>query len=590
MSYFAYAFLLYSFVSANSHDFPDCGHSTRIRINTGIDGAQVDEGVKNFPLLVRLRGDSFPFGEADGKGRDIRFVNVSGAQLPCQIERWDSAKGMAEIWVKVDTLSGNSRDQFMDMYWGGLCTTSQDRDSNVFTPSSGFLGVWHLGGMGARVNSVPNASPAVPRNYSGGESSLGIIGFADSLKGGGSSGGYLDIGDGYSSFPSGFTFSTWALPTIENYWAHFLDMGNGSGHEANNIVLHQHNGTQILSFESYVDNRVGVALEGAGAVVKDRWRHYTVTAEGSDFRLYVDGKLMERSVEARPIADVYRTENYLGTSNPKVGGFFVGKMDEPSISAVARSPSWIKLSYESQRTDQQVVTFLPGQACQVKMGAFGDTVVAEGVMFRLTGVANCATAYLWTPVSGPTPRILDPAVKVLDIMAPRVAQDTVLVYRFTSAIDGMEFSREIRVRVLEKVPDVDFTLPNFVDWSGLAPLSLTPVIANLAAIQASPFPELRFRWFIDTLWGDTTWSGTLLIMKVPWPQGSFKVMLCLDNQGAASCRETTVRVGPNVSVRAQGSREIRTLAPGKAFDAKGRLINTRPIRQSPGSGSHSLSP
>lgn len=150
MSYFAYAFLFYSFASANSHDFPDCGNSTRIRINTGLDGAQVDEGVKNFPLLVRLRGDSFPFGEADGKGRDIRFVNVSGAQLPCQIERWDSAKGMAEIWVKVDTLSGNSRDQFMDMYWDGLCTTSQDRDSNVFTPSSGFLGVWHLGGKPAR--------------------------------------------------------------------------------------------------------------------------------------------------------------------------------------------------------------------------------------------------------------------------------------------------------------------------------------------------------------------------------------------------------------------------------------------------------
>lgn len=224
------------------------------------------------------------------------------------------------------------------------------------------------------------------------------------------------------------------------------------------------------------------------------------------------------------------------------------------------------------------------------MSAFGDTVVAEGVMFRLTGVADCATAYLWTPVSGPTPRILDPAAKVLDMIAPRVAQDTVLVYRFTSAIDGMEFSREIRVRVLEKVPDVDFTLPNSVEWNGLGPLSLAPVITNLAAIQASPFPELRFRWFVDTLWGDTTWSGSFLLMKAPWPQGSFKVMLCLDNQGAALCRETTVRVGPNVSIRVQGSREIRPLVPGKAFDAKGRRINPRPIRLNPGSGARSLSP
>ena len=53
------------------------------------DAAGVDlpatESVEDFPLLVRLHGDWFPFAEARSHGEDLRFTDSQGRALPHQI-------------------------------------------------------------------------------------------------------------------------------------------------------------------------------------------------------------------------------------------------------------------------------------------------------------------------------------------------------------------------------------------------------------------------------------------------------------------------------------------------------------------------
>ena len=92
--------------------------SRRIYLNTSSTGADIAGMVTNFPVLLRLRANSFDFSQAKRDGGDIRFTSSSGIPLPYEIERWDSIGREAEEWVRVDTVQGNNDSQFIIMYWG----------------------------------------------------------------------------------------------------------------------------------------------------------------------------------------------------------------------------------------------------------------------------------------------------------------------------------------------------------------------------------------------------------------------------------------------------------------------------------------
>ena len=73
-------------------------HSGSMFILTTPDGADLGPGVvvKDFPLLVRLHRDFFPFDEAAADGSDIRF-SIQGKALAYELEKWDPEAGSASL-------------------------------------------------------------------------------------------------------------------------------------------------------------------------------------------------------------------------------------------------------------------------------------------------------------------------------------------------------------------------------------------------------------------------------------------------------------------------------------------------------------
>ena len=89
--------------------YRDWKHSGSMWLLTTPEGAELPAtaSVDGFPLLVRLHNDFFDYRQAKANGDDLRFSSTSGERLDYQIEDWDAAKGVANVWVRVPKIVGN---------------------------------------------------------------------------------------------------------------------------------------------------------------------------------------------------------------------------------------------------------------------------------------------------------------------------------------------------------------------------------------------------------------------------------------------------------------------------------------------------
>jgi hypothetical protein len=551
-----------------AENYPDWAHSSDLILDTSPAGAGVTGTVTEFPLLLRLTSANFSFGEAKGRGQDFRVSRADGKPLRYQIERWDSTKAVAEIWIKADTVLGNTAGQTLRVYWGNAAAADSSNGGAVF--QTHYVAAWHMGGNGsdARPNSVTGGQPATPVNFDGDESRPGIIGLADSLDGG-SPGDYLDIGDGYADFSTGFMFSVWAYPTAMKTYARLLELGNGEN--ADNIMLVRDSTTDNLRFDNYNPGANVGTVRASSAISLNQWQLFTVTVSGSAVKLYKNGAVVSTGTLSNSISGNWRASNFLGKSNWSWDSYFQGIIDEPEISNYPHSDSWVKLTYQNQKAGQTLVTLkASGGACVEKFKAPADTSIAEGGSVTLSGIADCATAYSWSAISGPAPRMLDPEVKNLSIVMPRVAGDTALVYRFTATFAASAPYKDVRVTIKEKIPEPAFTFPSSLTWNGADSVALRPVISNLAAIKASRDTAIHWAWTLTGADADTSWLKDGLMLRKASAEGSLQVGLCLDNSGPSTCHN----LGVTVSAATAGLLVKKGIVKPGATAAIGNLRDT----------------
>ena len=99
------------FLPLQAEDFSAWSGRGSVWLLTDKEGADLPATavVREFPVLLRLHGDTFPFGAVQAKGEDLRVTDAAGRTLSLQIESWDKAAGEAVVWVRVPEIRGAAR-------------------------------------------------------------------------------------------------------------------------------------------------------------------------------------------------------------------------------------------------------------------------------------------------------------------------------------------------------------------------------------------------------------------------------------------------------------------------------------------------
>ncbi len=546
-----------------AEDYSTWTYNSDITLNTSSTGAAVTGTVLNFPVLVKLSYRNFLFNEAKGNGSDIRFAKTSGLPITYHIESWDSVRNEASVWVKMDTVYGNTAGQVIKMYWGKAGAMDSSKASAVFDTANGFASVYHMTedpSTGKVMDQTQNAINGTPSNLSAASLVQGNIGKGLEFDGSTST---VNLGNSPKlNFSTAFSFSGWINMSSYN-------SGDESGlmQKAGSLryfVRGENDGAHMHKQGIYFGATMGTAKFSETVMPLSQWQYFTFTTDGTNYSFYTNGVLDGTGALGEAILN--STENVVISQawDRKQGGVY----DEFRIDNVMRSPDWVKLSYANQKNYQSLVTLVMTSRCIASYSAPGDTTVNEGSSLVLTTIANCASNVVWSVASGPITALPDSLDRVLKLKLPRVTGDTNLVLHLAVNMPNGLQQKDITVHIKETTPDPIFTFVTGLKWNGTDTMSIIPTISNLAAIKASPSPDLNWVWSIPLSYADTiSFDGGMLLRN--GYDGVLELNLCLDNGSVPNCKSVSIDVAIPVSIALRPHRSSsRNFQP--RFDIMGR--------------------
>lgn len=345
-------------------------HSARLFLNTSAEGAGITGNVVNFPVLIRLRSANFDFSQAKEDGSDLRFTKADGQPLPYEIERWNTIDMEADIWVKVDTVYGNSSSQFIVMYWGNSEAENESKGSAVFDTADAFQGVWHLSGKGTdiAVDATINSYDGIPLGGVKDANVAGAIGDARAFDG-------ISI---YITMPntanSRLNFTEDAHYSISSWvYAEKIDSLYraiaGKGHEQYYLQFKcLKNNRATWEFVEFQDQLGWEYSEDSTppAPGTREWLYLTGVRSGTDQRFYINGEMVVEGAALMPGNYGRNTSDdfSIGSHGRSIDlpyyqgwSFFNGLIDEVRVSSIARSDDWIRLCYMNQKKEDALVEF-----------------------------------------------------------------------------------------------------------------------------------------------------------------------------------------------------------------------------------------
>lgn len=369
--------------------------STRIIINTTSSGYNISSDQIGFPYLVRLSQKNFNFAQANGQGHDVRF-SKAGVSLFYQIENWDSLAQKAAIWVRIDTIKGNTDSQVVTMYWGKSDAADSSNGPAVFDTANGFVGVWHFTTLDPsyRLDATFNSDTAKSKGSI--LTPSGAIGVCDSFVGANKT--YDSVAGGINLANKNFTLSAWAKltnPADTSTNGMIVSQGTAAADSALHFGYNGHAGKYTFRF--YADDIDQSSAFAGGSY----WHMIAGTYDTSTKKqsLYVDGNL-----------DNSRTANgnYAGYGTVGIGSliwktitgdFFNGSIDEVVIAQTARSSDWIKLAYQNQKVPPDAVPTIryPVRDIQASAGVTldADTPATTGIIDSFTITPATLPMYLY---------------------------------------------------------------------------------------------------------------------------------------------------------------------------------------------------
>jgi hypothetical protein len=349
-------------------------YAQSIAVDTTAAGANVPDDVENYPLAVLLDKSRFDFSQARANGEDIRFFDAAGKPLPHAIELWDRAAGTAAIWVLLDRVKGNSRDQSLVMRWGHATAPDTSDSKSVFKRAHGFVGAWHLGEDG---NTNPDGYKDSSEHEAHGTGVGMLAGSRVDARVG--KGTHLNnpagqdtarwirvTGEKAKQFNPGppITVSIWALGysyPIRSYET-IIAKGDTSW-TLQRVQYGPGGGAQKVGGQGYQTcvrtpayHLCAYNFAGQGLVTKE-WLHFMVVYEEPGMKLYINGEL--NATESAGPWNKGEHDLGIGNQTQHLAGRrqWDGILDEARVMQVPRSRSWAKLDYESQRQAPTLLKF-----------------------------------------------------------------------------------------------------------------------------------------------------------------------------------------------------------------------------------------
>lgn len=497
--------------------YTDWCHEGSIWILTTPEGANLPATASeaDFPLLVRLTRESFDFSQSMAHGEDLRFTDGAGKPLAYQIDEWDTARGVAAIWVRIPRITGNSRQE-LKLHWGKPDAKGESSGAAVFNESNGYLTVLHMDeAMKDEVGTV------APQDH-GTLATAGIVGSArhfEPRKG-------ISCGDKINGLPTGaspHTSQAWIRPGGVNAIA----FGWGNERAQGKV-------TMLLSSPPHIrmDCYFSEADVSSGTVPMGPWLHVVHTYRKGDARIYVNGKL-------EGVSDRQSTPLALkAPARMSVGGWyndyhFTGDIDEVRLSSVVRSPDWIRLEYENQKPLQTLVGTL-AQAGDKFSTSSNSVTIDEGRQQSIAATAGGAQKVYWVLKRDGVDELVAVDRYSYTLDAGRVMGDTSFVLQFKAAYAGEVKTQDIAVTIRERIPEPAFTLNAPAQWNGRDTIEVVPQISNRSAMQAEGAGLLKYQWTVSGGAVIREVAKDRLILERSQYTGPIKVSVAIDNGGAAT--------------------------------------------------------
>ena len=310
----------------------DWAHKKKLGFNTTSSGTEIKEDVAQLPLLVRLHSGNFTFSEAKPDGSDLRFFAADGkTPLKFQIENFDAANELANVWVALPKLSANSESDSITLAWGNPKAVAAGDGKSTYDAAQIF--VFHFGETDGVKDATVNANHA--KASSAKLVSGGPIGAAVGFDGS----SHIDLPASASlklSAASGFTFSTWLKPAGQDNATLYSER---EGSKKLNIGL--------AGGAPFVSNVASIA-SAASALKPGVWQHIAVVASSGKVTFYIDGNEAGSGVLALP--DI--------AGEAVIGEGLKGEMDEVTLAGTVRTAGYVKVLAASQSADTPMLAFV----------------------------------------------------------------------------------------------------------------------------------------------------------------------------------------------------------------------------------------
>jgi hypothetical protein len=323
-----------------------------------IDHTKVSGDLVNFPVLVNLPTDASLASHAQADSDDILFTTSATAwnsgttndKLPHEIEKYTTATGNLQAWVKIPNLSSVT-DTVIYMYYGNSGVTSQQNKTAVWDSNTKMVQHMSQDPSGTAPQMLDSTQYGNNGTSAGtmtsGDLVTGQIDGATDFDGANDT---IDMGNGSSlNITNALTIDFWIKPSAEpNDWTRVLTKFTDSA-PTQGWWIGYHN---VAPRRIYLDlNRNGAIGNTVSRVVTPSlnvWTHVVFSWSGSVVGTFSNGVLVGNTSIIGPIG--------ISANSLIVSKYFNGQIDEVRISNTARSASWIATEYANQSKPDEFYT------------------------------------------------------------------------------------------------------------------------------------------------------------------------------------------------------------------------------------------